>query len=364
MAVPNNSLRLTLEVYQKVIPTVRRELEYWKKRAEMIPNGELRRQALQSMEGKDFHCEGGAILSLISEERWEEVIKFIVSYQTICDYLDNLCDRSKSNDPKDFMTLHNSLRDALDLEQEVGDYYLYRSDREDGGYLKALVGTCRNFLLTLSNYPFIREGILELCQLYCDLQVHKHVIKEERLHRLQRWYENHKKAFPYMDWYEFSACCGSTLGIFCLVSYGAREDFRPEHAKKILAGYFPHLQGFHILLDYLIDQKEDQEGGDLNFCAYYRHPEELFQRLTEFFREADRMVGQLPHPYFHRMVNRGLLGVYLSDEKVNQQPIVKEMVEGLLKLGGRTSYFFYLNGKGYRLWKRLFQQEKERSESC
>ena len=34
-------------------------------------------------------------------------IKFIVAYQTISDYLDNLCDRSTSLDPDDFSAFMN-----------------------------------------------------------------------------------------------------------------------------------------------------------------------------------------------------------------------------------------------------------------
>ena len=44
-------------------------------------------------------------------------IKFIVAYQTISDYLDNLCDRSSSLDPQDFAALHESMGDALSVER-------------------------------------------------------------------------------------------------------------------------------------------------------------------------------------------------------------------------------------------------------
>ncbi|MFP3361358.1 DUF2600 family protein, partial [Planococcus sp. SIMBA_143] len=79
-----------------VFPIVHQELNGWKKRAEEIPNQELRNQALASIEHKTFHCEGGAILSLLALDKKPETIRFIVAYQTISDYLDNLCDRSVS----------------------------------------------------------------------------------------------------------------------------------------------------------------------------------------------------------------------------------------------------------------------------
>lgn len=64
-------------------------------------NDELHSQAIASIEHKTFHCEGGGILALLANEHREECIRFIVAYQTISDYLDNLCDRSTSLDPND-----------------------------------------------------------------------------------------------------------------------------------------------------------------------------------------------------------------------------------------------------------------------
>lgn len=61
-------------------------------------NDELHNQAIASIEHKTFHCEGGGILALLANEHREDCIRFIVAYQTISDYLDNLCDRSTSLD--------------------------------------------------------------------------------------------------------------------------------------------------------------------------------------------------------------------------------------------------------------------------
>src|SRR5690606_37855166 len=148
---------------------------------------------------------------------------------------------------------------------------------------------------------------------------------DERVPRLQDWYQQYKGQIPEMEWYEFSACSGSTLGIFCLVSYAMRDDFKDFHAEKIRNGYFPYIQGLHILLDYLIDQEEDLAGGDLNFCFYYENEEKLFSRLKHFVTEADKHTDQLPHKRFHQLINRGLLGIYLSDEKVRKQRNVKRL---------------------------------------
>jgi tetraprenyl-beta-curcumene synthase len=351
MSVPSMPFSLMAKAYRKIFPTVHQELSYWKKRAEQIPDPELRSQALASIEYKTFHCEGGSILALTANEHCAEVIRFIVAYQTISDYLDNLCDRSTSLDPEDFSALHEAMKDALSIEgkqQVSGDYYRYRKEREDGRYLYDLAATCREVLSHCSHYPEIKEYLLELMTYYCDLQVHKHVKPEQRVPRLRNWFNKNKEAIPEMSWYEFSACSGSTLGIFCLVSYAFRDDFAAGHADHIRQGYFPYIQGLHILLDYFIDQEEDREGGDLNFCFYYKNDQELFRRLQYFVKEADRHTKQLPHKRFHQLINRGLLGLYLSDEKVRKQQNIRKLAKNILKSAGPASAFFYFNAILYR----------------
>lgn len=347
-------IKLMSKVYRKIIPAVHQELGYWRLRAESIPNEELRTQALASIEHKTFHCEGGAILALSANDAYRKAVKFIVAYQTISDYLDNLCDRSTSLDPEDFAALHESMYDALTLQGESKNYYRYREDQDDGGYLTDLTKTCREVLNEIEHYPLIKDYLLELCEYYCNLQIHKHVIKEERVPRLERWFESHQNNLPEMEWYEFSACSGSTLGIFCLVSYAMRDDFQAQDAENIRKGYFPYIQGLHILLDYFIDQEEDREGGDLNFCFYYENQETLFKRLKHFVTEADKHTEFLPHKKFHQLINRGLLGIYLSDGKVRKQKKIRKLAKEMIKTGGIVSYFFYINCIAYRSVQKWF----------
>ncbi|WP_214483699.1 tetraprenyl-beta-curcumene synthase family protein [Bacillus sp. SM2101] len=352
MKIPSEPVGLMKKVYKEVLPTVHHYLAYWRHKAENIPNKELRKQAIASINDKTFHCEGGSILALLAKEHLDDCIGFIVAYQTISDYLDNLCDRSTSLDPNDFRALHNSMPHALTIHSDKENYYRYRDEQADGGYLHDLVTTCQRILQKSKHYEQIAPYLLELSLYYCDLQVHKHVTIEERVPRLEKWFEDYESELPKMEWYEFSACSGSTLGIFCLVAYSFNDYFEEGMAQKIRNSYFPYIQGLHILLDYFIDQEEDRQGGDLNFCFYYQNQEEMIQRFIHFVEEADKNTAGLPDEKFHRLINRGLLGIYLSDEKVSKQKDVKQAAKKIIKLGGSISKFFYFNGRAYRRLQR------------
>jgi tetraprenyl-beta-curcumene synthase len=104
------------------------------------------------------------------------------------------------------------------------------------------------------------------------------------------------------------------------------------------------VQGLHILLDYFIDQQEDRTEGDLNFCTYYHSHEEMIQRFAHFIEQANQSVLRLPHFRFHQMINHGLVGIYLADEKVSQQKELHRLSRQIMRLSGISSVFFLVNG--------------------
>ncbi|MGJ9382307.1 tetraprenyl-beta-curcumene synthase family protein [Salipaludibacillus sp. CF4.18] len=349
MNLPKKSWTMMYKIYKHVIPTVHEFITEWRELAEKIPNEELRSQALMSIDSKTFHCEGGAVYALLSGENFREAVRFIVAYQTISDYLDNLCDRSTSQNPDDFQALHESMPDALTPDAPTRDYYRFREEKDDGGYLKTLVNTCQECIKRFPSYSAVHSENVSLSEMYSDLQVHKHVKEPDRVPRLTAWFQGYRSRMPDMEWFEFSACTGSTLGIFCLTAYAAGKDtMTKEEANVIKNGYFPWVQGLHILMDYFIDREEDKEGGDLNFCFYYETEEDMLRRMEHFFHEAEKSLKSLPDSAFHRLINNGLLAIYLADAKVKQDPQLRKQGNRLIRSGGASTVFFYLNGWVYR----------------
>ncbi|MGP4072953.1 tetraprenyl-beta-curcumene synthase family protein [Piscibacillus sp. B03] len=350
MNVPRTLPKLLYTCYRHIFPEVRKSLKYWENYADRIPNEELRTQAKASIGTKTFHCEGGSIYATLAKTRWKDAINFIIAYQTISDYLDNLCDRSTSMDPDDFRRLHDSMLNAISKDpiEEHPNYYELREDQDDAGYLKSLVDTCQEVVQSIPNYQRVYPAVRRLAQLYIDLQVHKHVTLIERVPRLTEWYE-HENEHDEVLWNEFSAVTGSTIGIFSIISY-ALDGY--DYSAQVMKSYFPYMQGLHILLDYYIDQREDEEEGDLNFCHYYHDEQKTIERLKFFIDGSKTSTKKIPDADFHQLIVSGLVGLYLSDLKADELNNGEQLKKELLRHCGLKAQLIYMNGRAYRKWKK------------
>ncbi|WP_373280686.1 tetraprenyl-beta-curcumene synthase family protein [Paenibacillus pini] len=340
-------------VYKHILPEVRKELDGWRQAASEIPDAELRKQALASIETKQFHCEGGGIYAAVELPYRLILTKLIVAYQTISDYLDNLCDRSTSMDPDDFRLLHKSMLDAVDPGAVPVNYYALREEQDDGGYLHALVTTCQSCIRQLPGYKAAMPYVQDLAGLYTDLQVYKHIKPELREPALLEWWELHRNRTPHLQWNEFAAATGSTLGVFMFFLAATDRHLDDANAARIHAAYFPHVCCLHIMLDYLIDQEEDRLGGDLNFCNYYDSAEVMLDRISSIVESARKDVAMIPSTSFHRMIIEGLLAIYLSDPKVSEQQEVRAASKRLMKGSPLTRLFFFFNSRWIR--KHLYE---------
>src|SRR5690606_30805973 len=157
--------------------------------ARRIPDEELRKQALASLAMKRFHCIGGSVYALLAPvRRRNDLIALIVALQTISDYLDNLCDRSTSMEAGDFRQLHRAMLEAVDPDLPLSDYYAFRTENDDDGYLHRLVAACRDALAKLPAYEAVKPHVKELAGLYAELQVRKHIRHKDREPALLAWW--------------------------------------------------------------------------------------------------------------------------------------------------------------------------------
>ena len=325
--------RLIYTFVSKVFPLVKQELNKWQRMAAQLPDSRLSQQATESIRSKTFHCQGGSIFALYPGVNRAEAIQFIVAYQTMSDYLDNLVDNLEIKDELAFSQLHLAMQEALNPEATRSDYYLYYPYREDGGYLERLVKTCQESLRKLPSYKIVQEEAIKLAKLYSHLQTYKHLAVEERETKMLNWINPHLTDYQEITAWEFAAATGSTLGIFCLYAVAFDPQLTERQGQKISQAYFPWICGLHILLDYFIDLREDRETSQLNFVAYYEHTGMTFQRLHLFVENSLKQTERLDHPKFHRAVVQGLLAMYLSDEK-GMDTDIRSVTKQLLRDSG------------------------------
>lgn len=320
------SPRVVLRRFISAIPFVKEELQSWTSLAGQLTDP-FRSQALASLEHKAFHCVGGSVYAHYPGTDAEKVLPLIVALQTISDYLDNLCDRLQVDEPDAFRCLHLSFCDALSPGNPLQDYYALYPYQETV-YLPRLVQTCQNLLSQAPNYLRYQPFVLQLAQKYCELQVLKHV-PEGADQLLQDWAERNTDSG--LEWYEWAAACGSTLGIFLFFALSfASSHVNPE---PLLQAYFPWIQGLHILLDYLIDLEEDEMFGDLNFVSYFPTEAAGERSLNKFAQKSRRLAACLPQAGFHQTVVDGLIALYGSDPKVRRQGLQETI--GLMAGKGR-----------------------------
>jgi tetraprenyl-beta-curcumene synthase len=172
-----------------------------------------------------------------------------------------------------------------------------------------------------------------------------------RERHLLAWWQEYRSVHPELLWNEFAAATGSTLGMLMLFLAATDPGLDGSRVDGIVGAYFPFICGLHIMLDYLIDQAEDEAGGDLNFCRYYRDGEQLTERLLWIVERARQAAAGLPFPRFHRMVVEGLIALYLSDPKIRDQRQVLDTARAIMRGSPLTRVFFRLNS----LWIRKTQ---------
>ncbi len=303
--------------YMQLFPRVKHEMSVLHNKSEEMPQV-LKKQAQSSLEHKAFHCIGGAVYALYPHVNRSIMLNAIINLQTISDYLDNLCDRMEVSDDAAFRQLHLSFLHALTPQQRVVDYYAFYPYKESV-YLAELVRNTQAAIEQMPYYSQYQAQILVFAKHYCELQIRKHLVPDGET--VLRTYINDTFAPNCLGWNEWAAAMGSTLGIFMCFA-ASFHRYNGATKQKIMDAYFPWIQSLHILLDYYIDQHEDQIYGDLNFTSYYSNQQESANRLGFFLTEAKERLRNLPYPGFHDFVLRGLVAMYGSDPKLSHSNLL------------------------------------------
>ncbi len=154
-----------------ILPLASGELTHWQTRAAAIPDPKLRQSALQTL-CKRGNIEGAALLATLAPAAQRRAtVRALVALQTAYNYLDGLSELPSEDPTANADQLHRALPAALRPGAAHADYYAHNPQREDGGYLHALVEACRDALARLPSYATVAPFALAAAARVVDFQV-------------------------------------------------------------------------------------------------------------------------------------------------------------------------------------------------
>lgn len=314
-------------------PSVAREVEHWHRMASSIPDMMIRQDALAALSGKRLNIEGAAFFAVLAPRRDGRLVRLLVAYQVLLDFLDSLSERPAPDPVADGRWLHLALMDALDPGGCLRDYYLHHHRREDGGYMEALVQVCRECCALLPAYPSIRSLAIQGAE-RCGVQGLNHDPDPRRRDStLEEWALRRLRRSWGVSWWEFTAAASSTLGIHALLALAADPRTGERDAAEVDAAYMPWICAASTMLDSYVDEQQDAHNESHSYISHYGNPVVAVERIYELVRRSLWEARRLPGGARHALITAGMVAMYLSSDDALAQA-KRETTRRLARAGG------------------------------
>jgi tetraprenyl-beta-curcumene synthase len=296
-----------------VFPHVCHEARHWRRRAEEIPDPALRRLALLDLTRERWNLDGAAAFATFVPPPCRiVVVRAQVAFQVAYDYVDTLAELPSRDPVGNGRRLHSALLAALDPTAPRIDYYEHSALREDAGYLDDLVHTCRAALSALPSYAAVAAPARRAAARMVSYQSLNLNESQGSHMALARWAGAQTPSGSDLRWWETAASAGSSLGLFVLIAAAGNRVVCAAETAAIEQAYFPWIGSLHLLLDNLIDRREDAMTGQRSLLDYYSSPAEIAARMSMLATESMRLIRALPCGQRHLLVLAAMAGHYLS----------------------------------------------------
>ena len=322
-----------LAVYRRsIVPRVHRELRRWEALAEAIPDPTLRGHALAALREKGRNVEATAVFAILAPRRYRgTAVGAMAAFQVAIDYLDSLSEQDAADQLANGLQLHRALTDALSPGTALADWYRLHPQREDGGYLQALVTACRQAVGSLPSQASALPLARRAAGRCGEGQSYTHAAAQEGPARLEAW-ASRQDCPPGYLWWEVAAGASSSVAAHALIAAAADPSATEEEAALIDAAYFPPIGALSVLLDDLVDRDDDLATGAHNYMAYYASNLAAADRLALISARAKAASTQLRHGPRHTAILSGIAGFYLSTPEARTpyaEPIRTRIIDSL-----------------------------------
>ncbi len=251
---PPRSRALPLCYWTSVFPRVCIHIARWRRLARRIPDPVLRRLAFEAL-AKRGNMEGAAAFAAFAPRAHRGAATLAASaFQSAYNLLDMLGEQPSPDPILDGRRLHEALlfaltppgaetsgaehaessaRAAAGAEPHPGegatamprDWYEHHPQREDGGYLDALLDECRTALATLPSYAIVASSARASAARIVAFQSLNLSEAQGDHSGLERWASAATPPGSGLRWWETAAAAGSSLGVHVLIAAAAERGW-------------------------------------------------------------------------------------------------------------------------------------------
>jgi tetraprenyl-beta-curcumene synthase len=327
---------------------VLREVERWRTQAEQIPNPRIRHDALVALEHKRPNTDGAALLWTIPTRRSPRLLRLLVAYEIMGDFLDSTVERGIEAGASDGCQLHLALVEAIDLQRPLSDYYNEHPWRDDGGYLDGLVKACRSGCALLPSYMNVRPLLIRAATLAQVQGLNHESDLVLRQLVLEAWASREGNAGSGLGWYETAGAASAWLTVLALMAVAAEPLPAENQAYEVFLAYFPWIALAATLLDSYDDLVDDRRVGAYSYLAAYGSFEFAVSRIDQLVRRATVEARALRHGgERHAVIVASMVALYLSKDSVCG-PGIGDSSKMILRSAGPLAVFL---GPVLRVWR-------------
>jgi tetraprenyl-beta-curcumene synthase len=308
---------------------VSREVEKWRARAAEIPDATIRKDALTALEHKRSNAEGAALFWVIPKRRCPRLLRLLVAYEIMADFLDSTIERGAGAGIINGQQLHLALMDAVDVERPISDYYRHHPWQDDGGYLSRLVEACRCGCAALPSYRGVRPMLMRAASLAQVQGLNHELDLCLREVVLRAWAAQNVESHNELGWYEAVGAASAWLTVLALMAVAAEPTASANYASDVYAAYFPWISLTATLLDSYGDLVEDEANNENSYITRYGSLEAVVWRIGEVMRRAALEARLLDNGERHSVILAAMIAMYLSKESTRtseMQPASKKLL--------------------------------------
>jgi tetraprenyl-beta-curcumene synthase len=321
---------------------VSREVSGWREHAAAIPDPHLRADALEALARKRGSIDGAALFWILPRWRNRNLLKVLVAYEVLADYLDCVSERGAERGLANGRQLHLALVEALEADTEISDYYRYHCSGDDGGYARALVSHCRSGCEQLPSYEAVKPFLMRAAGHSGVLGLNHEPDPARREAVLKEWAHDQIPADPARPdehWYERAAGSSAWVTVLAMLALAAKPRravggwVKDDELARTYDAYARWIAPAGAMLDSFADILEDRSSGDHSYIAHYPSMDVATERIGELVRQSRSEARALPAGARHSVLVSSMIAFFLSKDAA-RAPELRDSARELRRAGG------------------------------